>query len=407
MFQLWFAVAILLCFSSVFIVWACFRPIPQSKALDSRNDAVIELFKLKQQELDEELAAAIINRSDYDQRLAEMQRTLLLETSEEPKQKVSSNNTGSVMLVSIALIVPFAGLLTYFELGAYGGLEQRVNLQNTRAISASATSLPMLIENLQSSLADEPNNPEGWYLLANSYLQVDDYKQGLKAFEQALTYVQEDSVQHAALLGQYAQALFFEAGQFNDTVNQAIAKALDKDPTDISALSLLGIKAFESQEYAAAINYWQRALPNAGEGQGKASLLAGIENAKQMLNGGQVVATGASISLNVAIANGLGLPSIPSATLFVYAKQGNEAMPLFAAKLDPADLPITLVLTDAMALQKGTRLADFESLNLSAHIALAGVPGQKPGDYVSQVLPVNLAQSKGEKLDLTIDQILK
>ena len=303
--------------------------------------------------------------------------------------------------------MPFAGLLTYFELGAYGGLEQRVNLQNTRAISASATSLPMLIENLQSSLADEPNNPEGWYLLANSYLQVDDYKQGLKAFEQALTYVQEDSVQHAALLGQYAQALFFEAGQFNDTVNQAIAKALDKDPTDISALSLLGIKAFESQEYAAAINYWQRALPNAGEGQGKASLLAGIENAKQMLNGGQVVATGASISLNVAIANGLVLPSIPAATLFVYAKQGNEAMPLFAAKLDPADLPITLVLTDAMALQKGTRLADFESLNLSAHIALAGVPGQKPGDYVSQVLPVNLAQSKGEKLDLTIDQILK
>jgi hypothetical protein len=91
--------------------------------------------------------------------------------------------------------------------------------------------------------------------------------------------------------------------------------------------------------------------------------------------------------------------------LFVYAKQAERAMPLFATKLNPGNLPLDVLLTDAMALQKGTRLADYQTLNLSAHIAMAGVPGQKPGDLVSQTLVVTIAEDK--TVYLTIDQILK
>ena len=54
------------------------------------------------------------------------------------------------------------------------------------------------------------------------------------------------------LLGQYAQALFFHEGDFTQSVNQAIAAALEKNPNDVSALSLLGIQAFESENYDAS-----------------------------------------------------------------------------------------------------------------------------------------------------------
>ena len=64
-----------------------------------------------------------------------------------------------------------------------------------------------------------------------------------------------------------------------------------------------------------------------------------------------------------------------------------------------------------MALQGSNRLADYKTLNLSAHIAMAGVPGQKPGDLVSRTLVIDVASvstnSGNKTVNLTIDQILK
>ena len=411
MTELWAAIALLLCLTSGFVLWAWWRPLPISAASNNRNDAVVELYRVKQSELEHELASAQINRSDYDQALAEMQRTLLLETSASLTPKSSSNHAGGLLLLLVALVIPVAGLLTYTQLGAYGSLEQNVNLKNTRSLAASAPSVTALISSLEDELKQHPNNPEGWYLLANSYMQLEQTLKGIGAFEQALSYVQIGSQQQAALLGQYAQAVFFNEGEFNSRVNQAIGAAIAQDPKDVSALSLLGIQAFESQRYDAAIQFWQRALPRAGEGQGKASLQAGIASAQKMLNKDPSLDLGASLPIKVSLANGLALPASPQAVLFVYARESDQGMPLFATKLNPRELPLDMLLTDSMALQEGTRLADYKTLNISAHVAIAGVPGQKSGDLVGQVLAVVIdgieTSTENETVYLTIDQILK
>lgn len=411
MTQLWAAIALLLCLTSGFILWAWLRPLPTSVVSNNRNDALVALYRIKQEELDQELASAQINRSDYDQRLAEMQRTLLLETADSsaPSSAPSSspNRAGGLSLLFVALVVPVAGFLTYLELGAHNALEQNFNLQGTRSISASATSLPALISRLEAELELKPNNPEGWYQLANRYMQGEQLILGINAFEQALSYVQDNSRQQAALLGQYAQALFLNEGVFSQRVNQAIAATLAKDPKDVSALSLLGIQAFESENFDAAIQFWQGALPRAGEGQGKALLQAGIDSARQMLNDDPTMDSGASVPINVSLANGLSIPTASQAVLFVYGKQVDQRMPLFAVKLNPSDLPLDVLLTDAMALQQGTKLADYKTLNLSAHVAMAGVPGQKAGDLVSQTQVIDVAKVNQRQVNLTIDQILK
>jgi cytochrome c-type biogenesis protein CcmH len=411
MTELWAAIALLLCLTSGFVLWAWWRPLPASSIPNNRNDAVLALYRVKQGELEQELESAQINRSDYDQALAEMQRTLLLETSASTTPSSSPNHAGGLLLLLVALVIPVAGLLTYVQLGAHSQLEQSFNLQNTRSITASATSLRTLISRLEAELEKQPNNPEGWYLLANSYMQAEQSKQGIVAFEQALSHVQAGSRQHAALLGQYAQALFFNDGAFSQRVNNAISQAMAQDPKDVSALSLLGIQAFENESYGAAIQFWQRALPSAGEGQGKASLQAGITSAQKMLIEDPSQGLGMTLPIKVTLANGLSVPKSEQAVLFVYANQAERGMPLFATKLNPKDLPLDLLLTDAMALQGGTRLADYKTLNLSAHIAMAGVPGKKPGDLVSQTLVVTLADigagTDSKTVHLTIDQILK
>jgi len=404
MTELWAAIALLLCMASGFVWWALWRPVPAPQDSNKRQQQTIGLYKTKLAELEQELASATISRSDYDQRLAETQRTLLLETQNKATLNTPRGQSqGGLILVFVALALPVAGLLTYFELGAHSSLEQRVNMQQTRAITQQSESLPQLIEALGVALESQPNNPEGWYLLANSYMQNEQTQQGIAAFEQALSKVQQDSGQHAALLGQYAQALFFNDGDFSSRVNQAIAKALAQDPQDVSALSLLGIQAFEAQNYNAAIGFWQRALPRAGEGQGQSSLQAGIASAQQMLQ--QSSDPGVSIAVTVNLVNGLQLPASEHAVLFVYAKQAGRPMPLFATKLDPNNLPLNLTLTDAMALQTGSHIGNYQSLDVMAHVALAGVPGRQAGDLVSPSITVLIGNDS--KVDLTIDQILK
>ena len=100
---------------------------------------------------------------------------------------------------------------------------------------------------------------------------------------------------------------------------------------------------------------------------------------------------------------------IESAHASSHKLSNSQAVPLVIGS--GALAPLDVLFTNSMALQVGTRLADHKSLKFIAHIALAGVPGQKSGDLVSQTLDVMIDGSdinaENKTVYLTIDQILK
>ena len=55
MTELWAAIALLLCLTSGFILWAWLRPLPPSVVPDNRHHLVVDLYRIKQKELDQEL----------------------------------------------------------------------------------------------------------------------------------------------------------------------------------------------------------------------------------------------------------------------------------------------------------------------------------------------------------------
>ena len=60
-------------------------------------------------------------------------------------------------------------------------------------------------------------------------------------------------------------------------------------------------------------------------------------------------------------------------TVFIFAKESpKDRMPVLALRRRAADLPIDFVLTDEQAMVPGTRLADFESLVVTARISRTG-----------------------------------
>ncbi|HCH25253.1 MAG TPA: c-type cytochrome biogenesis protein CcmI, partial [Oceanospirillaceae bacterium] len=360
MSEYWAMVAILLAIASVFVLWAVMRPIPASMQQDNDHKADnVQLFEQRQKELQEELAVGNLTDTEYAAQNTELERALYDDLKNQAAAP-TFNSRGGYLLLATALLVPLAGWFTYAELGASQGMQQRDNMQATRSLMQNAETMAQLLTDLEEHLQVNPNNPEGWFILANSYMQDNQTEQGLVAFEQAKNYAPMGSPQRAAILGQYAQALFFVDSLFSERVNVAISDAMEADPDDVSALSLLGIEAFEANDFAAAIGFWQKALTNAGSGEGAQSLQAGIANAQQQLAVQQGdTALGPVIQVSVRLANGLQLPNSEQAVLFVYARQAGQRMPLLATRLDPQSLPVTVTLTNAMALQPGTDLANY------------------------------------------------
>jgi len=405
MSEYWAMVAILLAVASLFVIWAVIRPIPSSLQEDNdHKDDNVQIFEQRQKELQGDLAAGNITEAEFKAQNTELERALfddLQNQSVAPK----FNNRGGYLLLAAALMVPLAGWFTYVEMGASKGMQQRENMQATRALMQDAETMEQLLTDLKAHLQDNENNPEGWFILANSYMQDNQAELGLAAFEQAKHFAPMDSPQRAAILGQYAQALFFVDSLFTERVNAAITEALDANPEDVSALSLLGIQAFEAENFAAALDFWKKALAGAGTGDGAQSLQAGIANAQQQLALQQGdAAFGPVIEVNVRLANGLQLPSSEQAVLFVYARQAGQRMPLLATRLDPQALPVSISLNNTMALQPGTDLSNYEQLDIVAHVAKAGTPGQKAGDLAGQVNAVSVTAK--EVVDLVIDQII-
>jgi cytochrome c-type biogenesis protein CcmH len=55
-------------------------------------------------------------------------------------------------------------------------------------------------------------------------------------------------------------------------------------------------------------------------------------------------------------------------------------MPLAVAKLDPAQLPTAVTLTDAMAMTPAFKLSSVERVFVGARISHSGQPIAQPGD---------------------------
>ena len=403
--EYWGIVTALLALASLFALWSFMRPIPASlQEPDSHRADNISLFQQQKADLQAELAAGNLNEAEYSARTVELERTLYDDLKDQ-KSRPNLNNRGAWLVLLTALLIPVSGWFTYAELGAIEGVQQRENMLSTRALMQNSQSMAQLSADLQASLQDKPNNPEGWFILANYHMQNQQLQKGLAAFAQAKQYARLGSAERAAILGQFAQALFFVDGVFNERVTVAIDEAVAADPNNVSALSLLGIQAFEAGRLTNAIGFWEQALAGATSGEGALSLQAGINNARNQLlaQQGETIA-GPVIEVSVRLANGLQMPSNPETVLFVYALKSGQAMPVLATRLDLQALPTTLKLTNAMALQPGTDLADYSALDIVAHVAKAGTPKQNSGDLVGQVNSVSVAAK--EVVDLVIDRIV-
>ena len=407
----WVGVLLLLLSSSGFVLWALIRKVPDDQPL--QGDVVKDnasVLERQQEELTQELQSGVLTKEEYTARETELKRAFLADVQHTKQQEIHQNKgdhprKGGYLLLFTAFCLPLAGWFAYQILGAKPALEQRYQQDYTQSLIAQTQSATALITVLENDLQFNHDNAFAWFVLGNAYIETGLLEQGFDAYEQGAKLATDNPRLHSRILGQYAQVMFSTDGEFSARVKETLQQALSINADDPTTLGLLGIEAYENQSFKAAIQYWQRALINSHTDASQQLLMTGIESAQQQLDKQTNIASSyINLTVNIRLAKGLQMPTDSRATLFVYARAKGEKIPLLAAKLKMDKLPQEVVLNDSMAMREGIDFTQYKTLELVAHIATAGVPGQKPGDLIGIINEVSVA--KREVIDLLIDQII-
>ena len=140
-----------------------------------------------------------------------------------------------------------------------------------------------MAKRLEKKMEGDPNNGEGWLLLARAYIEIRQHKNAANAFSKAAALLPPD----ASMLADWADAHVVANNEsWDDTARAIVKKALAADEKNHKALSLAGSEAFARTDYKAAISYWKRMKNAAPAGSMSAKLAdSNIEEATALLKG--------------------------------------------------------------------------------------------------------------------------
>lgn len=275
------------------------------------------------------------------------------------------------------------------------------------------------VNKLAVRLKDEPDNVEGWSMLARSYARMGRHAEAAPAFEKATRLQPGD----ASLLADYADTLAMQNGRVLEGAPlQLVARALKIDPDNAKALALAGTAAFNRQDYAAAVRQWERLAqvspPEAGflpqlqgsidEARRLAGMPAGapparagglsaapqatatpVDAAPPAADTTAAAAAPALVTGSVRLSAAVAKLAAPTDAVFIYARPAEGSrMPLAIQRHQVKDLPLEFKLDDGMAMSPAAKMSLFPKVIISARVSKSGQAMAAPGDLTGQSPPV-------------------
>ncbi len=365
---------------------------------DTRRAINAAIYRDQLAELEKDRAGGELGEADFLEAQAELKRRLLEDTAGDGGTGAAVGGAPASSRRTLALLLVFLPLTAA---GLYWALGNPTALDPMARRDFSRQDIDDMVASLAAKLEKEPENYQGWLMLARSYKALGRYDEAERAFEKAMPVVEKN----AQLLGAYADLLAAKAGgSLEGKPEELIGRALALDPDDLQALWLAGTVAFNRKDFATALRHWQHALELLPPESEDAKMLTGIvAEARDKLEKKKSAAATA-IGVRVEIANVLRDKVAPGDTVFVLARTKDSPMPLAVRRLAAADLPKELTLDDTDALPGGGTLSEAKTVVIEARVSKSGDARPRPGDLVGSLATV---KPGARNLKLAIDRVVE
>jgi len=406
-------------------------------ARTSERNLIETAYRTQFEELKTDLASGTLDVEQYEISKRELE-TRMHEELAQVTTSVVTHSPDSHMLartaVALGITVPIAAAALYAWLGQPEAITGSVATDTSAAASdnaphsVSGPEIEAMVQKLADRLKANPNDLQGWYMLARSYASLGRFQDSLKALDQARRLAPNEP----QLMADYADVLATtRGGSLEGEPAKLIQKALQLDPNNAKALALAGEQEFRDKNYQGAIDYWTRmknALPPDAKQEQIATVEKNINQAREALGQPPLplsvsiatpvqeqvapenpttnpAAAGRVISGIVTVSPRLANKIGPDDTLFIFARAANgPRMPLAILKVSASELPKTFTLDDSMAMSPAMKLSDFPQVVVSARVSKSGMATPQSGDLVATTGPISPGTTD---LKMSIDTIVK
>ena len=369
---------------------------PTKELATSRRQMNAAIYREELDKLEAERAAGTVDAQSYEQAHAEMRQRLFQDTDEADDLAVLGSPKKTIIGICIFVVLLSAGL--YWVLGDASRASQK-NAEKP----ITQESVEKMVAEFAAKMEKDPGNLKGWAMLARSYRILGRNAEAEKAYARAGSFVDSDP----QLLADYADVLATNAnGSFTGKPLQLINQALKLDPDNLLALWLSGTASFNTQNYKAAVQSWEKLakqLPaDSDEARAIAASIAEARTKGGLAPESKPVISSKGVSGQVDIAPELKAKVRTGDVLMVIARKPGERMPVAVLKTAVSAFPMSFVLNDSLAMSPNVLISQLPEISVEVRISKTGMAMPEPGDLISAPQTVKVGSSN---IRLLINQI--
>jgi cytochrome c-type biogenesis protein CcmH len=214
----------------------------------------LEVYRHQLQQLDADKTAGLIGGAEADAAQTEISRRMLDADARRGATPAGQRPMPASRWIAAATaaVVPLGAILLYADWGA-PGVPGHPFAERGQQVSEQTTKLRARIAKLRENLEQNPENLEGWVLLATSLGALRDYDRASKAYEMALGL----DAGNAGLVAAYGETLVLaNNGVVTPAARAAFESALKKSAGEPRARFYLAIAEEQAGNNRAALDRW-------------------------------------------------------------------------------------------------------------------------------------------------------
>lgn len=401
LWTLWAAALGLLLLALAGLLWPLLRePAVAVSADDGDCERLRRLYRTQRDELDREHQRQALSDEDRAQAMDELDRRLVEDmdaAAATPGARLDRPWQRRMPAALLSVLLPVGALALYLQVGDPGAAAA-LSTGQTGTHADEGADVEAMVARLDERLRQQPDNLEGWVVLARSREVMEQFDAAVVAYRQAVDLAKRQqapaSIQarlHADLADTMASA---QGGTFDEPVQAMLQAALTLDANQPKALALAGTAALSRGDLDQARQHWQRLISQLEPGS---DMALRVQNDLNRLSGGALSSAPSSASaasspekLMAGLAGHIRLdPALkvrvqPGDTVFIVVRSPTTGrVPVAVLRIDASQLPAAFSLDDSHAMSPDLPLSRFDQLSIDARISRTGTAQRQSGQPIS------------------------
>lgn len=220
-----------------------------------RDEGGLAVYRQQLKELDADITRGVLSEQDAEPTRIEIQRRILRLGKSGSEDGNLTSGRMPLLTLGLVLVVTLSSFGLYSYLGSPGLASKPLASRNIalEKRDLAGRDLGNLVKRLAEKLQENPENLDGWILLARTLSRMERYEQAAETFLQATKLAPKDA---DLFVGAGENYYFKSDGMVSQKAVEAFEAAYALDPTHAGARYYLALHAAQNGRRQEALNSW-------------------------------------------------------------------------------------------------------------------------------------------------------